>query len=40
MAFFYFMNWIVALETIKGEKQFKEETIRGNTVYEIRFIFA
>ena len=32
MAIFYFINWIVAAETIEGGNYSREETIRGNTV--------
>ena len=33
MAIFYFINLIVAAETIQGGNYSREETIRGNTVF-------
>ena len=33
MAIFYFINWIVAAETIEGGNYSREEIIRGNTVF-------
>ena len=35
MAIFYFINWIVAAETIEGGNYSREEPIRGNTVYDL-----
>ena len=38
MAIFYFINWIVAAETIEGGGDYsREETICGNTVGQIWF---
>ena len=34
MTIFYFINWIVASETIQGGNYSREETIRGSTVFK------
>ena len=34
VAIFYFINWIVAAETIEGKNYWREETICGNTVIQ------
>ena len=40
MAIFYFINWIIAAETIEGEKLLKGETIEGRKLFaEIRYCF-
>ena len=36
---FYFVYWILAAETIKGGNYSREETIRGNTVFQSNFLW-